>query len=484
MDNPRDCCLTYPILSDLLSVLGRWGIAPAILLLLSSGGPAFAQFEQLTNDAGGAACGSFEASVSSNGLVVAFESTCDLDGDNEDNGDGSREIFVGGRGAALVQITSSPRDCANTAPVVSADGSVVAFESDCDLDGSNPDANVEIWIWKGGDPLALTDTFGCTSLEPAINADGSLVVFDSDCSSSGDFSSEIVLANAGDVDFGDTTQLTDDLTGLCDSLSPDISDDGSLIVFESDCDLTDDNEDLAAEIFSVTPAGIITKLSNAPDDTCAAFEVSLSGDASTAVFQSDCDYSGANGDGGNEIFKIATDSGALTQLTNDDSGALCETARPAVNSDGSFVAFESSCDRTGSNGDESSEIFRVGVGTEQLTDGQECDSMAPAIDASGIEVLFDSNCDLLGTNEDGNAEIFDVFEFQCRCGAPKSKDNGPLASDALFVLKAAVGLDSCMPCECDVNDDGRIASSDALNVLRAAVGQIGVVLECPAPPDS
>ena len=47
------------------------------------------------------------------------------------------------------------------------------------------------------------------------------------------------------------------------------------------------------------------------------------------------------------------------------------------------------------------------------------------------------------------------------------------ASDALLVLKAAVGSDVCplLPCICDTNGNGTITASDALAVLRRAVGQ-------------
>ncbi|HYC54593.1 MAG TPA: PQQ-dependent sugar dehydrogenase [Candidatus Binatia bacterium] len=53
------------------------------------------------------------------------------------------------------------------------------------------------------------------------------------------------------------------------------------------------------------------------------------------------------------------------------------------------------------------------------------------------------------------------------------------ASDALFVLHAAVGSQPCAFCVCDVNGSGEVTASDALTVLRAAVGN-DVDLLCPA----
>ncbi|HEY2772777.1 MAG TPA: endonuclease/exonuclease/phosphatase family protein [Candidatus Binatia bacterium] len=53
-----------------------------------------------------------------------------------------------------------------------------------------------------------------------------------------------------------------------------------------------------------------------------------------------------------------------------------------------------------------------------------------------------------------------------------------VASDALFVLKTAVGTLVCPLCTCDVDNSGKITASDALRVLKAAVGQ-NVPLTCP-----
>jgi cysteine-rich repeat protein len=53
------------------------------------------------------------------------------------------------------------------------------------------------------------------------------------------------------------------------------------------------------------------------------------------------------------------------------------------------------------------------------------------------------------------------------------------ASDALYVLQAAVGFAACADCVCDVNDDGNITATDALAVLQSAVGA-SVTLTCSA----
>ncbi|MFN2375553.1 MAG: hypothetical protein ABR538_03390 [Candidatus Binatia bacterium] len=64
------------------------------------------------------------------------------------------------------------------------------------------------------------------------------------------------------------------------------------------------------------------------------------------------------------------------------------------------------------------------------------------------------------------------------CGVPLSGGVKPNASDALFALKAAVGVGECELCVCDVNSSGSVAAGDALAILRAAVGS-EAVLDCP-----
>jgi hypothetical protein len=53
------------------------------------------------------------------------------------------------------------------------------------------------------------------------------------------------------------------------------------------------------------------------------------------------------------------------------------------------------------------------------------------------------------------------------------------ATDGLYVLRAAVGIETCDDCVCDVNGSGAVSATDALVVLQIAVGQ-PIPLQCPA----
>ncbi len=68
------------------------------------------------------------------------------------------------------------------------------------------------------------------------------------------------------------------------------------------------------------------------------------------------------------------------------------------------------------------------------------------------------------------------------CGRPVGTGSAPVASDALFVLNAAVGSQGCAPCVCNVDSSGGgspVTATDALLVLQKAVGQ-PISLSCPA----
>jgi len=83
----------------------------------------------------------------------------------------------------------------------------------------------------------------------------------------------------------------------------------------------------------------------------------------------------------------------------------------------------------------------------------------------------------------GTCELPSCIDFDgtCRsCAHPISGGVQPLASDALAILRRAVGAQQCNLCVCDVDSSGSVVATDALITLRRAVGQ-PVSIVCPAP---
>ncbi len=88
--------------------------------------------------------------------------------------------------------------------------------------------------------------------------------------------------------------------------------------------------------------------------------------------------------------------------------------------------------------------------------------------------------------DDGNAsyaqgEYCGVACALIPCGKMSDTSTTLKASDALYVLKAAVNPQlKCTLQVCDVDGSGKVAAGDALRILKVSVGQV-VALLCPAP---
>ena len=108
------------------------------------------------------------------------------------------------------------------------------------------------------------------------------------------------------------------------------------------------------------------------------------------------------------------------------------------------------------------------------------DIMNPATTKCGNGSLdFAEQCD----DGDNTTTPGELCMFNCtvnsNCGDPTGT-GGVTVIDALFILKASVGLESCALSLCDVNGDGFITASDARRVLLDSIG-INVPFLCPAP---
>ena len=363
-------------------------------------------------------------------------------------------------------------------PAISADGSVLAFDSDCDLTGGNADGSVEIFVYDGAAFTQVTSGQFCSSASPSLNAAGDRVSFDSDCDLTGanaDGNAEIFQSVIG----GATTQLTSDGTGLgCGSFDAASNASGDLVAFDSDCDLTGRNADQIVEIFQVAGDQTVTQLTVSTDDTCGSGPPASDASGMWISFESSCDFAGTNADGSVEIFRVGP--AGITQLTASDQTPMCESQRARASAGGEWVVYQGFCDPAGTNADGGFEVFRAtDASTLQVTTGAACSSFAPTVASSAGAAVYVSDCDPAGANADGSEELF--VDSLCACGAPVSGNrppNAPTATDALFTLRAAVGSSLCAACDCDVNSSEGITATDALVVLKAAVGG-NATLACP-----
>ncbi|MBI5505343.1 MAG: DUF4215 domain-containing protein, partial [Deltaproteobacteria bacterium] len=126
-------------------------------------------------------------------------------------------------------------------------------------------------------------------------------------------------------------------------------------------------------------------------------------------------------------------------------------------------------------------------GDASLDFGEECDDGNSASD-DGCTTM----CTVCGNGVLASAEQCDDGDFaytpgdacamDCTlvpCGRPVTRAGSmPMAKDALFVLRAAVGAAWCTPRVCDTDSSGAIDAIDGLRVLLRAVGG-AVELDCP-----
>ncbi len=322
------------------------------------------------------------------------------------NLDSNYEIWkVHPDGSGLDNLTSTSIDYGSFFPVVSGDGTRVAFYSFNEFSGGhNPDGNAELHAMdiNGDGIVQLSDTRWGFSHQPDVAADGSWIVFSSDAGLLGGSGGEIYAVRR---DGGDLARVTDLSSG--DAQDPSVTADGWTIVFAADSNDAGGNLDLSTEIFLVHRDGSgLARLSDGDAGTKSSSPV-IAADGSVVFYDSDADPVGGNGDGSREIFRVQPDGSGTAQLTDGPDGTSSRHAR--CSRDGSVVVFESNANLDGTNPDGTLEVFVVngdGTGLRAITADPSYGSDQPDVDAAGKLVAFSSTADPAGNNPEHNREIF------------------------------------------------------------------------------
>jgi Tol biopolymer transport system component len=287
-------------------------------------------------------------------------------------------------------------------PVISASGTRIAFRSQ---GRSSDDTGLFLFDVPSGTLTQLTagDPAAPPNFALGINHDGTRIVFSSSIDVTGendDRNPEIFLL---DVRTGVFTQITDS-TGASSS-APTMSDGGTRIAFRSNADLTGANPDGSNEIFLFdTATGAFMQVTRTLTPS-AVGEPAISGSGTRIVFDSRENLTGRNPDSNDEIFFFDTATGTLTQITQTVGGA---NVLPAIDGEGTRIAFQSTADLTGDNSDRNGEVFVFDTtsGTfTQVTESVSGASTARSIDGAGTFIAVMSSADLTGENPEGNTEL-------------------------------------------------------------------------------
>lgn len=348
-------------------------------------------------------------SVSDDGQWLAFISRSDLTGQNHD---ASAEIFVmHPDGSALAQVTNDPAVNAGSVTALALSGSAnrIAFLSNSNPLGTNAGSKLQVFVvnFDGSGLRQLTSATVSSSRwgTLSISDDGERIAFSTRANLTGgnaDGSFEVFAVQA------DGTNLRQISSGSSlDSELPAVAGNGSRIVFSSDGNLTGANADGGWELFAVNWDGTgLGQLTNSASPYVYSADPSVTDDGEDVVFISD-NTSGSNADGNREIWRVKKDGTGLTQITNTSSPL--EFAFPVVAGSGNRIAATRKQTDPAYSLPVENELFVMsggGTSVHQLTSTNQLFSQSPAITRDGSRIVFSSDADLLGTNPDGGDEIY------------------------------------------------------------------------------
>lgn len=154
-------------------------------------------------------------------------------------------------------------------------------------------------------------------------------------------------------------------------------------------------------------------------------------------------------------------------------GIAFKNAGGTSNPSSAFAAIENN----DSDGDGTSNIDEISTDTG-FYPGWTCDNLSSATNEPNDITNFVDPANP-GCLDATTSTTTSTLPSELKCAQPVSSGAGPVASDCLFILNAAVGTQSCAPdaCVCDPSGDASIKATDALLCLNAAVG-IPVTLDC------
>lgn len=321
---------------------------------------------------------SLNPSLSDDGRIVAFESSADLAGVAQNS---SFHALHADLNASVFKEIGATRA---VSPAMTTDGRIVVFASTEDLLGRNADRNSEIFLFDGSklqqltqtDPTSSTSRLSDGNFQPSVTADGRTIAFSSNRNLSGlnpDLSYEIFLYDTLDQRY---TQLTHNATDHSAG-SPKISAEGSRLYYKtatSDLVLIELQTATTRVLAAGVPELFITEgraISNdgmrlvysaltAPNQTqvflyegrdnsirqltqlgSRAVDVKLqptiSGDGRRVAFATRRRVTNAS-DGGVELYVLDLPTGQIQQITSAPSSATAEVIA-SLNFDGSLVAF-------------------------------------------------------------------------------------------------------------------------------------------------
>jgi Tol biopolymer transport system component len=311
-------------------------------------------------------------SISADGTKIAFYS----DNDFLDQGivDGQEEIWLATTNPLTVtRLTSSTHSIwiRNEQPSISADGTHVAFRGNYDFFGDALLQGRDLWMvdlaTKGLTRLVHSVPEGRWSDQPDLSADGTRVVFRSDA----DFLGEGVPSSSHHIWLYDTlamtfTHISRDITYGGTSEWPSISGDGTRIAFVSSADYLNGGSGASHLWFYDSVAQTYTRVTDHPNWPTGVFVVhdpEISLDGNSILFSSTYDHINEQAGDHQEIWRYDIPSLTFSRVTTStglpSSGLLVNNLASSANGNGGVVAFQSNVDFFNEGDIGSYEIWRA-----------------------------------------------------------------------------------------------------------------------------
>lgn len=254
----------------------------------------------------------------------------------------------------------------------------------------------------------LTEATDRNSEDPSINSDGRYVAFRSSADLIGENPTLETQVFLFDRVTRNLSQITNDPE--LPSLGPSINGDGDYIAFQSSANITGGNINPVTQIYVYDV--INDQFSQLTADLVRnSSQPSINSHATHIAFQSSADFTGQNGDNSVEIFLVTISDNTIIQITADPNpGFNIQSSRPSISGDANIITFESESDITGQNPDEMFQVFyyvvNTGVTVQVSIDTGGTSASQPAISEDGQFIVYRSKQNINNGNPDNNTEIF------------------------------------------------------------------------------
>lgn len=357
-----------------------------LVFIYSSRSGSTAQLRRVTNTSGEVL--NLNPSLSGDGLVAAFESTANLTGASGGNVFRAIRADLSSDPVVFTQISMSRA----VTPAVSQDGSRITFASNEDPLGTNPDRNSEIFLFNGSKLQQITRTTpddpttrirdGC--LQPSITDDGRIIAFASNRNLTGqnaDLNFEVFIF---DVVANLFTQLTHSVE-IIGSTGAKISGDGSRVAFIRDHSQGD----------AISVDLVIHECATGANIVAAANRVSLSMTYGRAISDegSRIVFADQIAPNQSEVFLFDARTRSTRQVTSLGARAGDVPLHATISGDGKRITFATRRNPLGANGDRSVELFLHDLPSDHLVQITSAPAQATAEVVSSL-------------NDDGSVAVF------------------------------------------------------------------------------